>query len=413
MNSILKSKLSSAAIFLMPTVFLFSRAAADIAMFIVGLVFLFKSYTSKEWQWTQVLWVRLAALLTLYISFVVPFFSTDFVPALLNGMAFYRWPLFAAAMVFWILNSNEKLRVFETGVLAVLAFIFVDTFIQYFTGTDLFGHQISSYGHRLTGPFTKLVPGTFSARVLFIGACFIFFALKGSYRLKLTALLTYLALAQVFMFVTGERGAFLVTGLASFILVVYLFFKLNTERFYLLGMGGVLLASAIVFGLSQPKMVDRTINSTIDYIVNWKDSPSGSHVILPTIEIWQDNSVLFGVGVKNYRELCLRSDYDYLDKEFGVARNCAHPHALYLQWAVEAGVIGLIIFVLLVGACIKAFFEHSNTSTRLVSIFAFCAFLTTFWPIMGSMSFFNNYVGAVIWLSLSWSLAKTYQLRNA
>lgn len=410
MNPTLKIRLSNAAIFLMPTVFLFSRAAADITMFTLGLIFLFKSYSSKDWQWSRVLWVRLSALLTLYISFVVPFFSTDFVPALLNGMAFYRWPLFAAAMVFWILNSNEKLRIFEKGVLAVLAFIIVDTFIQYFTGTDLLGHTAS--GTRLTGPFTKLVPGTFSARVLFIGACFIFFALKGSYRFKLTILLTYLALAQVFMFVTGERGAFLVTGLASLVLVGYLFFKLKTERLYLLGLGGVLLASAIAFGLSQPKMVDRTINSTIDYIVNWKDSPSGSHVILPTIEIWQDNSVLFGVGVKNYRELCLRSDYDYLDKEFGVARNCAHPHALYLQWAVEAGVIGLIIFVLLVGAWIKAFFQYSNSNTRLVSIFAFCAFLTTFWPIMGSMSFFNNYVGAVIWLSLSWSLAKTYQLRN-
>lgn len=411
MNSTNKSKLSTAAIFLMPTVFLFSRAAADVSMFIIGLLFLFYSYRSKDWDWTKTLWVRLAAVLTLYISFVVPFFSTDFVPALLNGMAFYRWPLFAAAMVFWILNSSEKLRVFETGVLAVLAFIFVDTFIQYFTGTDLLGHTAS--GTRLTGPFTKLVPGTFSARVLFIGACFIFFALKGSYRLKLSALLTYLALAQVFMFVTGERGAFLVTGLASLILVVYLLVTLKNERFYLLSLGGILIAVAIAFGISQPKMVDRTINSTIDYIANWKNSPSGSHVILPTIEIWQDNSVLFGVGVKNYRELCLRSDYDYLDKEFGVARNCAHPHALYLQWAVEAGVIGLIIFVLLVGAWIKAFFEHSTRSSRLISVFAFCAFLTTFWPIMGSMSFFNNYVGAVIWLSLSWSLAKTYQLRHA
>lgn len=411
MNSSLKCKLSNIAIFMMPTVFLFSRAAADITMFILGLVFLFKSYTSKDWEWSKVLWVRLSALLTLYISFIVPFFSTDFIPALLNGLAFYRWPLFAAAMVFWVLNSNAKLKVFETGVLAVLAFIFVDTFIQYFTGTDLLGHSAS--GTRLTGPFTKLVPGTFSARVLFIGACFLFFAIKGSYRLKITALLTYLVFAQVFMFVTGERGAFLVTGLASLVLVVYLLFRFNSERFYLLGLGGVLLVSAIAFGLSQPKMVDRTINSTIDYIVNWKDSPSGSHVILPTIEIWQDNSILFGVGVKNYRELCLRSDYDYLDKEFGVKRNCAHPHALYLQWAVETGVIGLILFVLLVGAWIKAFFEHSNQSTRLVSIFALCAFLTTFWPIMGSMSFFNNYVGAVIWLSLSWSLSKTYQLRNA
>lgn len=411
MSNLLKLNYSKTALFLMPTVFLFSRAAADIAMFVIGLLFLYKSYSSKNWQWTRTLWVRLAAILTIYISLVVPFFSTNFLPALLNGLAFYRWPLFAAAMVFWILSSEEKLRVFEKGVLAVLAFIFIDTFIQYFSGADLLGHTAS--GTRLTGPFTKLVPGTFSARVLFIGACFIFLFPKGSIRLRLTMLLSYLALAQVFMFITGERGAFLVTGLSSLILVMFLLFKLKTERLQLIGLGLVLILAAISFAISQPKMVERTINSSIEYIVNWKNSPSGSHVILPTIKIWQDNNVLFGVGVKNYPELCLRNDYDYLDKEFGVARNCAHPHAIYLQWAVEAGVIGLILFVLLVGAWIRAFFQYSNENTRIVSIFALCAFLTTFWPIMGSMSFFNNYVGAVIWLSLSWSLAKTYQLRNA
>ena len=411
MSNLLKLNYSKAALFLMPTVFLFSRAAADIAMFVIGLLFLYKSYSSKNWQWTRTLWVRLAAILTIYISLVVPFFSTNFLPALLNGLAFYRWPLFAAAMVFWILNSEEKLRVFEKGVLAVLAFIFIDTFIQYFSGVDLLGHTASDT--RLTGPFTKLVPGTFSARVLFIGACFIFLFPKGSIRLRLTMLLSYLALAQLFMFITGERGAFLVTGLSSLILVMFLLFKLKTERLQLIGLGLVLILAAISFAISQPKMVERTINSSIEYIVNWKNSPSGSHVILPTIKIWQDNNVLFGVGVKNYPELCLRNDYDYLDKEFGVARNCAHPHAIYLQWAVEAGVIGLILFVLLVGAWIRAFFQYSNENTRIVSIFALCAFLTTFWPIMGSMSFFNNYVGAVIWLSLSWSLAKTYQLRNA
>ncbi len=413
MSNLLKLNYSKAALFLMPTVFLFSRAAADIAMFVIGLLFLYKSYSSKNWQWTRTLWVRLAAILTIYISLVVPFFSTNFLPALLNGLAFYRWPLFAAAMVFWILNSEEKLRVFEKGVLAVLAFIFIDTFIQYFVGTDIFGHTISSYDNRLTGPFKKLVPGTFSSRVVFIGACLIFFLIKGTIRIRLTALLSFLAISQVFMFVTGERGAFLVTGLGSAILVIYSLIKFKSERVYSLILGIGLLVSAVGFALSQPHTVDRTINSTIDYISNWKGSASGSSVILPTIEIWKENSIIFGVGVQNYRELCLRNDYDYLDKEFGVARNCAHPHAIYLQWAVEAGVIGLILFVLLVGAWIRAFFQYSNENTRIVSIFALCAFLTTFWPIMGSMSFFNNYVGAVIWLSLSWSLAKTYQLRNA
>lgn len=395
-------------LFLMPTVFLFSRALADISMFIVGLLFLYHCYKHQNWEWLSFLWVKIVMVLTLYITLIVPIFSTNFIPALLNGAAFYRWPLFAVAMVVWILNSEQKLRIFELGVVAVLAFIFIDTWIQYLTGTDLFGHKISSYGNRLSGPFTKLVPGTFSARIVFIGACFIFFAIRSTLRLRLLALLVYLALAQLFMFITGERGAFLVTGLGTLIISIYLLYAYKSERPLILGLGVALSVLLAIFAINQPKTMERTINSTISYISNWKDSSHGSDVILPTIKIWQDNSILFGVGVKNYRELCLRDDYDYLGP-----RNCAHPHAVYLQWAVEAGLIGLFMFILLVGAWIKEFFRYSKAHNRIVSVFALCVLLTTFWPIMGSMSFFNNYVGAVIWLSLSWALAKTHQLKHA
>lgn len=385
-------------ILIFPFAAFFARALADVLIVSIGLAFLYRSHKNHDWTWAGKPWFRLALVIWAYLVLAVSPFAEDRLLSLAYSLTYMRWPLFAAALAYWILADVSTRRKFEWTLAALAVFVMADSVYQYFAGVDIFGRV--SQDVRLTGPFKKLVPGTFTLRIFFIALAAVYFGLKfKSDRFRVASLLGLLALGAGFEFLTGERAAFAMFLFGSLIVFAGLWLAHPDQRRFMAGAGAALLVLLGVGISTQPKMVDRTINSLVAGAVGYADQPGG-RILASALTIWKDHPAL-GIGVKNFETTCP----EYLER--GEAPECnVHPHNIYVQWLVESGAIGLGLFVALVASLFVAVWRNRQEgSGPMLPLLASVVMLTSLWPLMGSMSIFNNWIAAVIWMGIGWALA--------
>lgn len=387
-------------ILIFPFAAFFARALADFLLVSIGLAFLYRSYKNHDWVWARKPWFVLALIIWAYLVLLVSPFAEDRLLSLSHSFVFIRWPLFAAALAYWILADLPVRRKFEWVLAALAAFVMADSVYQYFAGFDIFGY--ASHEVRLTGPFKKVVPGTFTLRIFFIALVAVYFGLKfKSDRTRVASILGLLTLGAGFEFLTGERVAFAMFLFGSLIVFFGLWIAHPDQRRFLMGCSAALVVLLGIGASTQPRMVDRTINSLVAGAMNYKDE-AGGKILSSAASIWRDQPIL-GVGVKNFETVCPK----YLER--GEALECnVHPHNIYVQWLVEGGIIGLGLFVALVTSLFVAVWRsRPQESGPMLPVFASVVMLTSLWPLMGSMSFFSNWIAAIIWMGIGWALATT------
>ncbi|MFW5453778.1 O-antigen ligase family protein [Thioalkalivibrio sulfidiphilus] len=394
------SLLAKAAIVLMPIAIMFSRSLAELAVVLVGVLFLVRSYRTKEWAWVKEPWFIAALVFTAYLTLISAPMAVHPEIALPHSLFFIRWPLFAAALAYWVFASPELRRWFEVTIAAIVVFIIADSLLQYFTGSDIFGKAPHSTT-RLTGPFDRPVPGTYTLRIIFIALAALYFShhLKNDLTRNIT-LLAALSIGAAFMFLTGERVAFMSFLLGSGIVILALTMTQKRGRLWIL-LGGALLAIAIAGALAtQSKMVERTIGSTASTIGNFWESPYG-RLYDNALMLWRD-APWTGVGIKNYRPICKDVTQDpSIEGWF-----CSHPHNTYVEILAEGGLIGVLLFSTML-ALILWHFLKAIPRQAMTAGFAIALFLATFWPIMSTMSITSGWIAAIIWMGMGWAINVT------
>ena len=379
---------------LIPALLLFSRLLADITLVLIAIAFLYYSYQSKQWQWLKMPWLRAIALFVFYLAMINTPFSVEPSQSFLKALAFLRWPIFACAMAFWVLNDFTRLRAFLIGLAITIVFIITDTTWQYIYGVDFFGFPPHS-AERLTGPFRAPIPGTMLLRVLFLLLClsWLYPWLKRETP-QLVFIMSILLLGLLTIFISGERMAFLLMLLGSGLIFIGLIKASHAIRFQLLAMMAILSLSLVSMIGLLPDMATRTIYSTFDKLAHFAESDYG-HVFYAAYQVWLTAPWL-GVGFDAYQFAC--------DKQ-QLLTTCSHPHNLYLLILSETGVIGLLLFILFVihlfKTCLTKLWQQQQW--LLVSITA--AILTiSFWPLYGGVNILSNWFAAIVWLSIGFSL---------
>lgn len=394
-------------IFLIPIVFLFSRAAADVIACLISVVFLCHCIKTNNWGWIYKPWVIVALSLWLFTVFVVSPLAINSLTSIEIAFPLIRFIIFAVAFAYWILKEPRFQKAFERGVVLVVVFIIIDSIYQYFYGEDILGYTQLWKG-RLTGPFPDPVPGTYVARFIFIALAALFFSTKfKSIRTKVIVVTVGIGITIGFLFLTGERAAFLNFMLGSFLILIALFYKFPTTRVLLLTGLALSAIGTTVLARSNPIMKKRTIDSSIEYIVNWPESSNG-RIVSSAVEIMINHgNYLTGIGIRNYRSE-ISKNKSLLKKYRISAPTATHPHNIYVEWLVETGIFGLLGFALMIffimKDCLKPFL---NEKRLMVSTFAIATLLTTFWPLSHGMSFFTNRHAAIIWITVAWALAFT------
>jgi O-antigen ligase len=163
--------------------------------------------------------------------------------------------------------------------------------------------------------------------------------------------------------------------------------------------------AVLTFAYFFPDTTQRAFFSTIQKILNWRSSDYGI-VWQSAYDVWLQ-SPIFGVGLHKYREACENLGvYGTYLKPIGAQGICFHPHNISIQLLSETGIIGFILFYIMV--CVLTFSSLKTFYTKklwLSFALVFNIIFTCFLPISSNTSFFANKYGAIIWLLIGVMLA--------
>ena len=115
--------------------------------------------------------------------------------------------------------------------------------------------------------------------------------------------------------------------------------------------------------------------------------------------VWLD-SPIFGVGIHQYRDACIA--LGFLGTGGGV---CFHPHNISLELLSETGITGFILYYLIIiSVAFSLFKDFLHKKNWLLLSLSLNLLFVSFFPLIGGMSLFNNWIGAIIWLFVGWAL---------
>ena len=330
--------------------------------------------------------------------------------SLAYSIFFIRWPIFAMALAYWVLNDIESLKRFLLSMAIVLLFVIFDTWWQFFFEVDIFGFEKISGTERLTGPF-KDNPhvGVWISKLILLLPLSLILYKKSKLQIQQNYLtytfFIFSTLLILSVFISGERMALLMSLASFFILLIGMLLNriINFKKAITLLL--IFFSFVLVFAYSYPETTQRAYFSTIKQILTWRTSDYGL-VWQSAYDVWMQ-SPFFGAGLHKYREACENlGTYGtyYLDSAGpGV---CFHPHNISLQLLSETGLIGFILFYwMVIFLAISSLKIYFTKKLWLNFAIVFGIIFSCFLPIQSGTSFFSNKYGAIIWLLVGVMLA--------
>jgi O-antigen ligase len=380
------------------------RAAVDADLSLIAILFLVRSALLRDWSWARSTWFRIGLGLWGW-TLIVSLFAFDHQLSFSQAVPWIRFLLFAAALESWILNEIWMRRLLWVAT-GVLVFTSLDSLLQYFHGSDVFGNP--RWGpERLSAMFQRPRVGIFITKLMFpvVFGAFAWHAWRRGNWWPSMAFAGLVLLLLTAIYLSGERMALL---LALMGLSLGALLQKGMLRMLVAGALSLAIAAAVVLSIANPTLISRHVDETVDTMNNLGTSPYGK-IWTSGLELAKEHLV-FGAGMKNFRVACPN-----LDLPVSVAERCStHPHNTYLEWADEAGIPGLLGFLILVGALFRRLWRTVSQSGYGVWLLGpMVSMVVYLWPLGPTGSFFSNWAGGMFWLAVGWALAAARLLDSA
>ena len=369
-----------------PLLYLIERTPADAWLSLMVIGFIPRSTRYNEWRWLREGWVKSVTAFWV-IALIASALSKNVGYSVGEAVVWIRFPLYAAACMYWIGSSPARLNMM-LAVMAAATGIMITVLAVEIWATG-------ATASRLSGPYGDLIPGSFLGKAMMplaITLC------AAALRFPLfVSLIPATGAGAIFIFtlLTGERINTALCGLA--LLLVALISKKEWRRFLLYGVTACLTLAIVVTmhpGAKNRYLAEKTEVTTYFESEYWFS-------VRPGIVAALDNPT-FGIGVGMHRLECENIDPgpDWLP-----GRNGCHPHAhqFYIQLAEETGIIGLIAGIVMIASIIKAAAAGRRRDNMLAKL-AWIPPALMFFP-QPSADFFGQWNNLFLWFAVGLALA--------
>ena len=304
---------------------------------------------------------------------------------------------------------KKKKKLFEYILylfLFIYLILFIDSIYQYKFNENLLGFIYDNTNNfRITSFFGKdEVLGSYSVRLLPLTIFLIIFNFNHEARKKIFFLAFLTISSSVIILLSGER-----TSLVLFILfIIFLFISSFSIRKFLIIPIVVVMITFIAIISNSDKIKDRIIDTTINQLglsdkserlVLFSKTYEGHYEI--ALNMFKEKPI-FGHGAKMFRFYCIK------EENFVATNACTtHPHNFYLQILGETGLVGFLflitIFIYILILFLKNLYFQIRYKRQLISDLGLCllsSYFITFFPILPSGNFFNNWLSIIIYYPL-------------
>jgi len=380
-------------ILVLPFALLFGTFISEIIIFLSTVFFLIKSYIEKEWGWTEKTEFKFLLLIWGYLI-LNAILANNIHLSLPRGIFFFRFILLIFVISDILKNKRFENIIFISWITLTIV-TSVDIYIEFFFEKNLLGN-FSEYSGRIasfTGKELKI--GGYLIAILLTS--FSFFLNKNINIKKYIILLSLLTFVLIAVIISGERSNSI---RAVFIFILFLLFLKKHQLIkYIVLILFIIILIVSVLNINKIKYrYIEIINNINNPIILLKDSLHGAHYSTA----WKifKNYPYFGVGNKNFREVC--QNKIYLDKNYKYTENrcSAHPHQIYLELLSELGIIGtllIVFFIIFISAkSFLIYFKNYNLLILAPTLYIISIFI----PLIPSGSFFTSFGATLFWLNI-------------
>ena len=409
------------SIIILPITLITGPAIPDITITFTGIFFLLLIFLHKEYKFViEKKFFLYSVFFWLYLVFI-SFFAENYYLSFRDAFIFIRILLIPIFIYYWICKERKYIKIIIGVIFISVIFVALDSLYQfsqydpeYGFGKDILGFRTTWYG-RLTGPFKdELIPGAYLTKFGLLGIIFLFSNIN-NITYKNISTIIYLVILGAAIFASGERMA-----LATFLMgIIFLSIFYRSNRLIFFSSFVIILLTILIIFKSHPIYNDFTVIESTPYhnglkvektftckndvknnckkIINLQpsfikviknfDQSAYGEIYNLGLQMFKDHK-FSGIGLNNFTFLCNNDErYNNMLQNY----NCTtHPHNIYLQWLIEAGIIGFLIFIFYVAYLFYHILKNNYNEYSLISI---ATILVIFWPIMSTGSLLKNWNG--------------------
>ena len=381
---------------------------------------------NKDFEFFGQSWIRYLGLFyfIILLSTLISEYRADI---LFKNLGLIRFFILALCIQYCLKKYQNK-KLFLYTIVIITLFLAIDSFVQYLFGVNLFGNNISDQHitrRRLTSIFgDEQIVGSFLIKLIGLGLIGFFLLSKKNTIMTFI----YYGFISFIILVSQERMAFLLLLLQLFLIfsfflwqkkfkqtfsIVLMFLTLsififNTDtslkyRYLSIFTNSSGIAAIDYDKENNPINNPKSLNDIKKATIKFEDSMWGAHY-LTALQIFKHN-IFLGSGPRSFRYECSKNKYENLKINYIKRRCSSHPHNFYLEILSEIGILGFLIFsIILISFYIKEFKFYLKDR----DIKHLCGLLSIFvnlWPIASTGSIYSSFNGTILWITIGYVLS--------